>query len=240
MHGDRNSLSAKVRRRAKVLRARIPFGASMRFVVRSVPAFKVAHAVATVVSNSQHRAEIRLRAGTYRMTVECSNGVDLVGESGATIEWRGPRDTLDLNGTDARIARLTIRHLGPDFYYAVHADSPGPGGAELVSVNAFSDSKSALGVGLQPGQAFTARDSHFERGIQGLLSEPVLAHNSHLGMDGPLVFERCTAHSATGGRVSVWTDALTGESRTIPGIREAPASLQSRDVGAECRHTRRT
>lgn len=228
MHGNRRNVLGKVRRRAKTMRARVPYGVAVSFSVGSVPAFKAAHALAGVMADPRHRARIRLKAGTYRMTVECTAGVDLVGEQGTVIEWGGPRDTVDLNGADARLRGLTICHFGPDFYYAIHADSPGPGGALLEDLEVYADSKSALGIGMQPGQSLTVRRCHFERGDQGLLSEPVLAHNSHLGHDGPLVFEACTAHSATGGRVSVWTDAITGEVSELLGIETAPARFAPR------------
>lgn len=149
------------------MRSHVPYGFAANFTVGSVPEFKAAHALAGVLAHSGHRVRIRMRAGVYRMTVECTTGVDLIGEPGVVIEWSGPQDTVDLNGTDVRLTGLTVCHYGSEFYYAVHADSPGPGGAVLDTVLAYSDSKSAVGIGLQPGQSFTARSCHFERGDQG-------------------------------------------------------------------------
>lgn len=221
MHGNRASVLGKVRRKAKLARARIPLGVRAQFTVGSVESFKAAHALASIGASSRRRVTVRLRPGVYEMAVECSQGVDILGEGDVRIVSDGPVDTVDLNGTDARLSRVTIHHHGPEFFYAIHADSPGTGGAVLDHVVAYSGAKSALGIGMPPGQSFTALDCHFERGDEGgPLSEPILAHNSVLGREGALTFTRCTAHSTTGGRLSVWVDKLTGESEEVDGIVE--------------------
>lgn len=169
----------------------------------------------------RRRVTMRLRPGVCEMTGECSSGVDIGGEGDVMTASDAPADTVDLKGDDSRLANLAIHHCGPEIFYAIHAGSPGTGGAVLDRVVAYSGAKSALGIGMHPGQSFTAIDCHFERGDEGgPLCEPVLAHNSVLGQEGALTSTGCTAHSTTGGRLSVWVDKLTGESEENGGIVE--------------------
>lgn len=153
------------------------------------------------------------------MAVECASGVDIEGPIDAVVVWDGPADTINLNAADVRVSGITVRHEGDDFFYALHCDAPGPGRVILDRVAAYSDSKSALGIGICAGQSLEARGCLFVRGERGRTSEPVLAHDMPDGSPGARVLlQDCYAYSHTGGPEAVWTSLAHGIPEPSPTL----------------------
>ena len=99
-------------------------------------------------------------AGTYDSSaarINGATGVDVVGQTGnqadVIITSSGASDAMSIGGCDCVWAFLTITHTGSNVAYAIHADSGGLTGLEqmvLVDVVMSSESKSAIGIGLNP------------------------------------------------------------------------------------------